>query len=386
MHRTTWSLGTFVDCDVRTLSRTTRPLAFSLSATADWANVSCAASVKWAHSSGVTNPARESCKRLDTEWTLVVREATAATVVSIDCTQDIRLCDELHVSSYPAIRLFHRDPSRGVQRYRGAREAPDLLAFLRRSARPILSVVDDANVTALLGDDEVVFVARYGKDASREDDTLPSRFSQLAHTYADRHTFAVSTEVEASSPSSSSSSSSLTCYRSHGEITKMAADLAASTTALDAFLELCTAPLVVDLTRRNELHYLGQGKSLVHYLYASVHERREYTKTIQSLAKTYGEYLAFTTVDLGEYGDEMATALGLQASVAHKSGPLLAVQNPSNGDVFPFPPTGSSTGGAGTGGGGLPSAAVVERFLLDIIQGAIPPWTPGERRATHDEL
>ncbi|ERT02974.1 hypothetical protein HMPREF1624_01278 [Sporothrix schenckii ATCC 58251] len=323
-------------------------------------------------------PSLESCKRLDNEWTLVVREATTATVVSIDCTQDIRLCDELHVSSYPAIRLFHRDPSRGVQRYRGAREAPDLLAFLRRSARPILSVVDDTNVTALLGDDEVVFVARYGKDASREDDTLPSRFSQLAHTYADRHTFAVSTEVQASSPSSSSS---LTCYRSHGEITKMAADLAASTTALDAFLELCTAPLVVDLTRRNELHYLGQGKSLVHYLYASVHERREYTKTIQSLAKTYSEYLTFTTVDLSEYGDEMVTALGLQASVAHKSGPLLAVQNPSNGDVFPFPPTGSSSGG-----GGLPSAAVVERFLLDIIQGAIPPWTPGERRATHDEL
>lgn len=298
-----------------------------------------------------------------------------AAVLSIDCTQDTQFCNELDVASYPAIRLFYRNKPLGVQRYRGVREAPDILAFLRRAARPALSTVDDKNVTALLSEDEVVFVARYGKDTYDKDDTLPARFAQLAHAYADRYSFAVSTEGSTSSPSPS-----VTCYRSHGELVRTAADLAASTTALDAFLESCTTPVVVDLTRRNELHYLGMGKSLVHYLYSSAHERREYVKAIRPLAQTYGEYLAFTTVDVREYGEAMVEALGLTVSAAQNKGPLLAVQNPNNGDVFPFPPTRGSDDGP-------PAAAIVEKFLLDIIQGVIPPWKPDVGGETaHDEL
>ncbi|KAL1903000.1 hypothetical protein Sste5346_000912 [Sporothrix stenoceras] len=315
-------------------------------------------------------PSLEPCKRLDIEWTQAAKEATDAAVLSIDCTQDTKLCAELDVASYPAIRLFHRDSSRGVQRYRGVREAPDLLAFLRRAARPVPSTVDEKNFTTLLKDDFVVFVARYGK-TSNDDETLPARFEQLASTYADRYTFAVSTDL--------TTSPSVTCYRSHGELVRTAAELDASTTALNAFIETCAAPLVVDLTRRNELHHMGTGKSLVHYLYSSASERRTYIKEVQKLAQTYGEYLQFTTVNLREYGDDMLKALGLQKSAAQKKGPLLAVQNPSNGDVFPFPAAGINNGD------GPPAAAVVEKFLLDIIQGAVPPWMPGAGDG-HDEL
>lgn len=308
----------------------------------------------------------------------MIKDASNAAVLSIDCTQESKLCDEFDVASYPAIRLFHQDSSRGVHRYRGAREAPDLLAFLCRAARPVLSTVNDKNLTTLLAGDEAVFVARYAKTTSADDDdTLAARFQQLAHTYADRYTFAVSTDV-ASSPT-------VTCYRLHGELVRTAAELDASTTALHAFLETCVAPLVVDLTRRNELHYMGTGKSLVHYLYSSSSERRAYIREVHQLAQTYGEYLQFTTVDVHEYGEEMVNALGLGESFKAKKtterGPLLAVQNPSNGDVFPFPATRSS-------GDGPPAAAVVEKFLLDIIQGTISPWTPGAEGGgkSHDEL
>jgi len=319
---------------------------------------------------------RESCKRLDVEWTEVVKEASKNTaVLSIDCTQDAKLCAEFDVASYPAIRLFHGDSLDGVQRYRGAREAPDLLAFLRRAARPVLATVNEKNLTTLIGSDEVVFVGRHGK--ANTDDTLPIRFEQLAQTYADRYTFAVSTET--------TSSPSITCYRPHGELVRTADELDTSTTALTAFLETCVAPLVADLTRRNELHYMATGKSLVYFLYSSSQERRAYINEVRQLAQTYGEYLQFTTVDVREYGEDMVDALGLGSSYKAKKkgekGPLLAVQNPNNGDVFPFPV--ESSGGDGDG---PPAAAVVEKFLLDIIQGTIPPWTPGTEGGGHDEL
>lgn len=99
------------------------------------------------------------------------------------------------------------------------------------------------------------------------------------------------------------------------------------------------------------------------------------------LAKKYRDYLTFTIVDATEY-PEMVQALGLQAGATR----ALSVQNPSNGNVFPY-----------TGNQEI-SLPVVERFLIDIIEGRIKPWQAqsGQQRsqtgavdnldAVHDEL
>ncbi|CAK7235367.1 tRNA (adenine(58)-N(1))-methyltransferase non-catalytic subunit trm6 [Sporothrix curviconia] len=311
---------------------------------------------------------------------------TDAAVLSIDCTKDAALCDELDVASYPAIRLFHRDGR--VQRYRGVREAPELTSFLRRSARPLLSSVDDKNLTALLAadPDEIVVVAQYGTD----DSTFPERYSQLARTYFDRYTFATGPSLSSPSSASSSSSSSVSCYRGGEKLAiRTVGELAHATTALASFLvDVCAAPLVVDLTRRNELQYLdpGLGKSLVHFLYRTSDERRAHAAAVRPLAQTYADYLVFTTIDVREHGDAMVSSLGLGEAFRDKKNakrPLLAVQNPSNGDVFPFRDSGENEG---TKGAPL-NAAVIEKFLMDIIQGVIQPWRPGaEGGQKHDEL
>lgn len=110
---------------------------------------------------------------------------------------------------------------------------------------------------------------------------------------------------------------------------------------------------------------------MVHYFVRSGAERDAYVAEMRPLAKKYDEYLRFATTDANEYPD-MLRAMGLPAGAARG----LAVQNPSNGDVFPY-----------RGGQGI-TAAVVEAFLVDIISGRVPPWTGeagGDERA-HEEL
>ena len=122
----------------------------------------------------------------------------------------------------------------------------------------------------------------------------------------------------------------------------------------------------------------------MHYFVANEAQRQAYLREMRPLAKKYREYLSFTTIDVAEYAD-MQASLGLRPS---SSGGGLAVQNPSNGDMFPYH------------GADAISLPIVEQFLLDIIQGKIKPWkgpgldsgagtgnegagTPGK---SHDEL
>jgi protein disulfide-isomerase A1 len=96
---------------------------------------------------------------------------------------------------------------------------------------------------------------------------------------------------------------------------------------------------------------------------------------MRPLAKKYAEYLHFVTTDADEYADAaamMGLNLNQRGSGSGSSGGWLSVQNPNNGDVFPYARREKL------------SAGVVEVFLGDIIQGKVKPWRP--TAAGHDEL
>lgn len=90
------------------------------------------------------------------------------------------------------------------------------------------------------------------------------------------------------------------------------------------------------------------------------------------LAKKYEEYLHFTTIDVTEY-PEMLPVYGQQPG----SSKVLSVYHPSNGQIFPHKRMRQA------------SAAVVEQFLLDIIDGKVRPWSghvSSETDIGHEEL
>ena len=113
---------------------------------------------------------------------------------------------------------------------------------------------------------------------------------------------------------------------------------------------------------------MQSGKSLVHYFVRTDEERAAYVAEIRPLAKKYAEYLHFTTTDADEYPDAVEM-MGLRRG----SGGL-SVQNPSNGDVFPY-----------TSGQRI-TAAAVEAFLGDIIQGRVKAWNGASNTGGHEEL
>jgi protein disulfide-isomerase A1 len=94
-------------------------------------------------------------------------------------------------------------------------------------------------------------------------------------------------------------------------------------------------------------------------------QREAYVAEMRPLANKYEEYLHFVTTDVNEYPNA-AEMMGLRGG---SSG--LSVQNPNNGDVYPYTRKDRI------------SARTVEAFLGDIIQGKVRPWRPG---AGHDEL
>lgn len=57
---------------------------------------------------------------MEPEWAAIPNASKDPNIVSFDCGANPKLCRELDVASYPAIRLYRRDG--GMDRYRGERK------------------------------------------------------------------------------------------------------------------------------------------------------------------------------------------------------------------------------------------------------------------------
>ncbi|KAK3348889.1 hypothetical protein B0T25DRAFT_609157 [Lasiosphaeria hispida] len=287
---------------------------------------------------------------LKPEWT-AIQSQDSERIASVDCSAHPKLCEEFQISVFPTIRLYRQNGK--PYRYRGPRKAASINGFLQRMLRPAVSHVSSKNTTSFLVGDEVVFVAQ----SAPGDTSLGGRFTTVAEKYRDRYSFAVSSDA--------SQLSTVICYNNPDDLQRSTTELA-SPASLEAFIKLCAMPLIPELTRRNEITYYASGKSLVHYFIHTSSQRETYVTEMLPLAKKYHEYLHFTTTDANEYPDAVEM-MGLRRGATG-----LSVQNPSNGDVFPY-----------TGRQKI-TAGVVETFLVDIIQGRVKPW--GQDNVEHEEL
>lgn len=317
--------------------------------------------------------ARKHSQALEPEWKLVQESEGGERAVSVDCSAEPVLCYRSGVSSFPTIRL-HR-PDGKQSRYRGPRKATSILGFLRRAGHPVLSHIGSHNATEFRSSDDVVFIGYFSSSESH----LRESFESLARRYHDRFSFALASSARRKEYTQST----VECHNNVDDMHRTTAELSGSASVED-FIELCSTPLIPEMTRRNELSFYEVGhycrdtmrrwtdtgvktrKSLVHYCVRNDKDREEYVAEMRPLARKYEEYLHFVTTDVHEYADA-AEMMGLQRGATG-----LSVQNPNTGDVFPY--TRKERISAGT----------VEAFLIDIIQGKVPPWKPDGAR--HDEL
>ncbi|KAK3906051.1 hypothetical protein C8A05DRAFT_41118 [Staphylotrichum tortipilum] len=297
-------------------------------------------SVAWNHASGA--------ELLDGILNGQERVFVAYKLVSVDCSAEAQVCRRFDVSSFPTIRLHHPDGTQA--RYRGPRKAASITAFLRRSTHPAVSYVTDKNATAFHSIDDVVLVGRFKRGTN-----LRQQFMIVAKQYSDRYSFALAEPQQGTQ---------MECFNNADDVQLFTTEFPGPM-SIEAFVKLCSTPLIPELTRRNELSFYETKKSIVHYFVRDDKAREAYVAELRPLAKKYAEYLHFTTTDAHDYADA-AEMMGLG-----RGSTGLSVQNPNNGEVFPYTRRDKIT------------AASVEAFLGDIIQGKVAPWNP---TAGHDEL
>ncbi|KAK0705779.1 hypothetical protein B0T21DRAFT_377548 [Apiosordaria backusii] len=301
-------------------------------------------------------PDEEHSQALESEWATLQKQDGENLYISIDCSKDGKLCQQCNVRSCPTIRLYKQDGSHTS--YRGPRTSKSINSFVQRQSRPVISYVNDKSMPSFQKSDDITFIGHFGPTERQ----LKEDFTKLAKQYHDRFSFAIATYVVPKLL--------VECFNNIDEISLSATnnDLA-NPGALQHFILSCSAPLVPEMTRRNEMEFFQTRKSIVYFFTLSQQAREAYISEIRPLAKKYGEYLHFVTMDAGEYADA-AQMMGLKGD-----GTGLSVQNPNNGDVFPYMRKETI------------SAGVVEAFLVDIIQGKVKPWRGEEQHEQgHDEL
>lgn len=116
-----------------------------------------------------------------------------------------------------------------------------IVGFLRRVLRPTVSRLDDKNVTSFLGVDDVVLVAQL----QPQDSVLKQAFFALAERFRDRYSFALG-------PPPEHQRSTVGCFnnREGEQQSSSEFDVVGS---LERFMALCAKPVIVELTRRNEV-------------------------------------------------------------------------------------------------------------------------------------
>jgi protein disulfide-isomerase A1 len=132
--------------------------------------------------------------------------------------------------------------------------------FLRRALRPTISRLTDKNITSFLSVDDIVVVAHIAPG----DEVLAKAFIALAERFRDRYSFAVGSPPERQR-------SSIGCFNNREGEQGSSSDFDV-VGSLERFVTTCSKPVIVELTRRNELENMQVGLSSTFLSLATMRE------------------------------------------------------------------------------------------------------------------
>lgn len=118
-------------------------------------------------------------------------------------------------------------------------------AFVKRALRPSVQDVDGKKLDEFILSDDIVFLLQL----QDEDKILEARFRDFAQEYSDRYSFGITT-------AKSDRPDGVWCRNSIDQRENDAQDLD-DPNSLKNFLKICTAELIPQLTRRNEMAHLS---------------------------------------------------------------------------------------------------------------------------------
>jgi protein disulfide-isomerase A1 len=125
-----------------------------------------------------------------------------------------------------------------------------IVPYLNRATLPIVSTIDQKNITAFKYADEVVVIAYF----PQEEKTLRSAFTEIASRHHDKYTFGIVSDRSLAQAENIPLLSTVVYKPQEGEHEILSGPAGIDT--LERFLGQATAPLIGEFTRRNELKYM----------------------------------------------------------------------------------------------------------------------------------
>ena len=118
-------------------------------------------------------------------------------------------------------------------------------AFVKRALKPSVQDVPGQQLVDFTASDDFVFIAKL----QGESESINAHYRDFAHEYSDRYSFGITT-------SNSVGSNGIWCYNNVDGTQHAASDLN-DPDALKRLLNNCTAEIIPQLTRRNEMTHLS---------------------------------------------------------------------------------------------------------------------------------
>ncbi|KAH8695703.1 thioredoxin-like domain-containing protein, partial [Phaeosphaeriaceae sp. PMI808] len=263
----------------------------------------------------------------------------------IDCDDNLELCHDHDINTYPAIRLYERDKEDELRevRYRGPRTINAIRSFVRKRELPILTKLSSSDMEDFKMMDDLVVIAYLDPNDQASLDTI--KYAAERHHLDFVFGYTTSTSQGVSTPS-------LICYRNTDADHRTLTDLLSLST-IESFLVTSLQPAITSFSEKNIATYMQRDKLTLYIFIPHSYPTSILLRTLTPLAKQFVKFVAFTLVDVQRYTD-MAGNFGVGVGSA---GPVIVVHAPGNDNVFLYEE------------GRRIERGVVEGMLMGILKG-----------------
>eukprot|EP00732_Lithocolla_globosa_P004579 Lithocolla_globosa_v1_NODE_4305_length_1466_cov_26.164422.p1 type:complete len:449 gc:universal NODE_4305_length_1466_cov_26.164422:1411-65(-) len=250
------------------------------------------------------------CKNLGPKFDEAAEQLEGiAHLAAVDCTTSETVCQQHAIRGYPTLKHFRNGEATDFQ---GARETATIVAFMKKRAMPIVSIVSDE--VEFSQSDQVVVVAH----VAPEDQEGLEAFRAAATRLSERATFGAVLGQPAP----------VTLYKQFDE-RKM--DYNGDMDGLVEWLTVNSIPTMDDIGPDNYQFYIDSGKPLAYLFIGDDTDRSTVGPQVEQVARILKGKMNFVYIDAAQYGGH-ADNLNLKVG----QWPAFAVSNTENGQKFPI--------------------------------------------------
>ncbi|KAI3644896.1 hypothetical protein MP228_011060 [Amoeboaphelidium protococcarum] len=290
------------------------------------------------------------CKALAPEYIDAAKQLLGEVkLAKVDCTTENDICAAAGIQGYPTLKVFR---SGKPSEYTKARQATEIVAYLKKQLLPAVSDVTADNFEQLKTDNKVLVVGYFAKKSGDE----YKAFEEVAGKLRDDFVFGVVADKALAKEHEVSKTPGLVLYKSfdEGKVVFDGKDL--DVEKIEKFVAVNSVPLVADIGPENYMKYVESGLPLA---YAFINEddghRKDLSPIVTDLAKKYRGKVNFVFIDAKQFGGH-ASNLNLK-----EQWPAFAIQEPEENTKYPFDQEKDLT------------ADNLNKFVDDFVAGNLKP-------------